>query len=138
MVRLPVESDETDAEGWVPVEALKAARKFAGKTGSSTDVAIHLNGAASLENGMSFPRPNPETMKGNWPACERIWQLSNAHETKFTIAFDANLLANIAEAFGSALVKFEMTDAETVIRVLPAGKAPNADARAVLMPIRTA
>lgn len=135
MVRLPVESDETDTEGWVPVEALKAARKVAGKLDS---IAMHVNGAATLLNGQSFPRPNPDTMRGNWPACERIWDISNAHETKFTVAFNAELLANIAEAFGSAEVKLEMTDAETVIRVSPVGKAPNLDARAVLMPIRTA
>lgn len=136
MVKLPVESDETDAEGWVPLDALKAARKLAGRLDT---VSIHLNGAATLCNGAAFPRLDDKRREGTqWPNCERVFDDAMGKETKFSVAFDVRLLAAIADAMGTDQVKLDLTDELTVIRVSPVGKAPSPDARGVLMPIRTA
>lgn len=133
MVKLPVESDETDTEGWVSVDALKAARKLSGRRDT---VSIHLNGTATLCNGVTFPRPNYETMGGNWPNCERVFDDAMGKETKFSIAFDVKLLASIADAMGTDKVRLEMTDENTVIRVYPVIYAPNMNARGVLIPVK--
>lgn len=136
MVKLPVESDETDTEGWVPVDALKAARKLSGRLDS---ISVHLNGAATLANGAAFPRPGGDEFKGGqWPNCERVFDDAIGKETKFSIAFDVKLLAAIADAMGTDKVRLQMTDENTVIRVYPGSDAPNVNARGILMPIRTA
>lgn len=136
MVKLPVESDETDTEGWVPVDALKAARKLSGRLDS---ISVHLNGAATLCNGAAFPRPGGDQFKGGqWPNCERVFDDAMGKETKLSIAFDVRLLTAIADAMGTDQVKLHLTDELTVIRVSPVGKVPSPDARGVLMPIRTA
>ena len=135
MVKLPVESDESDTEGFVPVDALKAARKLSGRLDK---IFVHLNGAASLANGASFPRPTSQTQGfTNWPNCERVFDDAFGKETNFSIALDVKLLAAIAEAMGTDQVRLQMTDAQTVIRVYPVGDAPNVNARGILMPIRT-
>lgn len=136
MVKLPVESDETDTEGWIPVDALKAARKLSGRLDS---VSIHLNGAATLCNGAAFPRRDEKRGEGTrWPNCERIFEDAMGKETKLSIALDVRLLAAIADAMGTDQVKLHLTDELTVIRVSPVGKAPSPDAWGILMPIRTA
>lgn len=136
MVKLPVESDETDTEGFVPIDALKAARKLSGRIDS---ISVHLNGAATLANGATFPRPTTQTQGfTSWPNCERIFDDAMGKETKLSIALNVRLLAAITDAMGTDEVKLDLTDELTVIRVSPVGKAPSPDARGVLMPIRTA
>ena len=55
LVALPVEREEHDVDGWVSVDALKAARKL----DKQSDVAsITANGVCALSNGATFPRPN--------------------------------------------------------------------------------
>ena len=135
MVKLPVESDETDTEGFVPVEALKAARKLSGRIDS---ISVHLNGAATLANGATFPRPTTQTQGfTTWPNCERVFDDAIGKETKFSVALDVKLLAAIADAMGTDKVRLQMTDENTAIRVYPGSDAPNVNARGILMPIRT-
>jgi hypothetical protein len=134
LVRLPVEEQEGDTEGWVPVSALKEARKLAKQ---SFFASVHVNGAATLENGTAFPRPDRETMKGEWPNCERILEHERAKETRFFVTIDPHELAAIASAMGADSVRLEMTDELTPVRVFPAGKCPVATAQGLLAVIRS-
>jgi hypothetical protein len=134
MVRLPVETEAGDVDGYLSPEALKAARK-------TKDGTIHANGSLALSNGQVFPRPQVDEL-GKFPDCEPIWNNGIAQPNTLSVAFDVGLLKNIADAFGTEAVRLELTDALTVIRVFPVANVgctiPNEEARGLLMPIRTA
>jgi hypothetical protein len=137
MVRLPIEREEHDVDGFVTAEALKAARKVKSPSGQ---VSLSLNGVQALPNGQQFPRPTSEQM-GQWPNCERIYNLAVEQKTNFKISFDLELLNKVADAMGAEAVCLEFEAPDKPIRVKPSFKkgcaiiAPNAIG--IVMPLRT-
>lgn len=137
MVRLPIEREEHDVDGFVTAEALKAARKVKSPSG---EVSLSLNGVQALSNGQQFPRPTSEQV-GQWPNCELVYYLAVEQKTNFKISFDLELLNKVADAMGAEAVCLEFEDSDKPIRVKPSFKkgssiaAPNAIG--IVTPMRT-
>lgn len=146
MVVLPVELDDHDAEGWVSPDALKAARKVAGKLDT---VSLTVNGKAEIPGGLTMPRtaieygefPNWRQIQGSaeesldfrrsgaGPVIDAareagIVDPENKVRGVTKIAFNAKLLSNIAAALGTDGVVLEITDELGVITVKPSGNRP--------------
>jgi hypothetical protein len=129
MVKLPVEIAPEDAAGYVPTLALKEGRKLTKRTDS---IDLVCNGSAKLLNGATYPRESPYTFP-NWRA---VWP---KEEGKITLALDAALLYELAQAMGTEGVVLSFNpDGPIAVRgtatkdVRPASP----EARGVLMPIR--
>lgn len=137
MTVVPIEREEHDVDGFVTVDALKAARKVKTADGS---VQIGLNGVQALSNGQQFPRPTDQEL-GQWPNCEQVYELAMAQKVTFKIAFDLELLNKVAAGLGCEAVQLEFESAEKPIVVKPSFKKgqpiANANARGIVMPIRT-
>jgi hypothetical protein len=129
MVKLPVEITAEDAAGYVPTAALKEGRKLAKKFDS---VELVCNGSAKLLNGATYPRESRETFP-NW---RQVWP---KEEGKITLALDAALLYELAQAMGTEGVVLTF-DTDTPISVrataTKACKPASFDAMGVIMPIR--
>ena len=139
MARIPVERDVHDADGYVSKEALKAARKAAGRLNYP---AIQANGALTLPNGQSFPRPQEGDGFSKWPNCDQVWNPVWGRPVKFKIAFSTEQLADLAAAMGTEGVTLEITAETDPIRVLPCNtrkvKSSHIGSKGIIMPIRTA
>jgi hypothetical protein len=97
MAIVPATVEESDTEGPVTGEALKAARKAAGKRGTPT---IALNGHQAIANGPSFPRPDMAGM--SYPPIDQVIpEYRKGTEGTLTIAFSVDLLAKLAAAIGA-------------------------------------
>lgn len=132
LVRIPVEVEDDDTEGFIPVEVYKQARKVSSKTLGA--VEVKANGSLDLQDGSSFPR----TMEGQFP---RTGELMNLAPSEFEIGLNARFLYDLAQAFGEDTVRIRFTgrdggqpDALRPMTVRPLG----GDADAILMPIRLA
>jgi hypothetical protein len=129
MVKLPVEITAEDVAGYVPTAALKEGRKLAKKFDS---VDLVCNGSAKLLNGATYPRESRETFP-NW---RQVWP---KEEGKITLALDAALLYELAQAMGTEGVVLTF-DADKPISVrataTKACKPASFDAMGVIMPIR--
>lgn len=136
MVMLNVERDPHDVDGYVSVDALKAARKECRK---QDHAELVCNGSQSLPSGLTFPRPTIDRT-GTFPNCDFVWNQAWEQTTNSRISFDVRELVKLADAMGVDAVTLEMTDVDRVIRVIPAAtrECPIADAtaRAILMPVR--
>src|SRR6478736_1217316 len=62
---VPVLADPADVAGYIPCDALKAARKAAGK---SEDASFTANGVCKMPHGQEFARPE----LGNYPNFEAV------------------------------------------------------------------
>lgn len=129
MAKIPVSIDPLDVAGYVPVGALKEARKLAKKDNES---ALALNGTAQTTNGATFPRESAETFP-NW---RQVWPKL---EGKIQVSFDARLLYELAQAMGTEGVILTF-DAGAPISVRPSATSActpaSLGARGVIMPIR--
>lgn len=130
LVSIPVEVEDGDTEGFIPVEVLKAARKAS--RGSSA-VQIEANGGLVIEDGTTYPRPEP----GTWPKTD---QLIPTDTTEFEVGLSARFLWDLAQAFGDDRVVVKFTAAKDgspdplrPIHVRPMGSAEGV---AILMPVR--
>lgn len=90
LVSIPVEPEEGDVSGLLSVDAVKAARKIAGKRG---EPCIKANGAAVLDDGSSHPRP-----EGMFPDVSTFLKGAPAWGVQLTI--DPTLLLALAKAMG--------------------------------------
>jgi hypothetical protein len=130
MVKLPVEITPEDVAGYVPTAALKEGRKLA-KRADSVDLVC--NGSAKLLNGATYPRESRETFP-NW---RQVWP---KEEGKITLALDAALLYELAQAMGTEGVVLTFNPGEPILVRATATKGvhpASREARGVIMPIRT-
>jgi hypothetical protein len=125
MAIVPVQATVEEG-GYVPVPALKAARKVKGKG----DGILALNGTASLPTGESWPR---EDASLRYPAWRQVLPGAD-RDGSIKISLNADLLHRLAGALGSEAVVLELIPAEPLapIRVTVAD-SPNVG---VIMPIR--
>ena len=129
MVKLPVEITPEDCAGYVPTAALKEGRKLAKKFDS---IELVCNGSAKLLNGATYPRESRETFP-NW---RQVWP---KEEGKITLALDAGLLYELAQALGTegVVLTFNPGEPITVRATATKGVQPASfEARGVIMPIR--
>jgi hypothetical protein len=145
---VPVLCEEGDASGYITADALKAARKAAGKLETASFTA---NGVCKMPDGQEFARPD----LGKYP---NVNQVIPKNETAFTVRLDPELLYRLAESIGASrgvsleiIVDTAMPNANHAIRVRPldnpraetakgshAGYAPACmDAMGLIMPIAT-
>jgi hypothetical protein len=125
MAVIPVQATVEEG-GYIPVPALKAARKVKGKG----DGILTLNGAASLPTGESWPR---EDASLRYPAWRQVLPGAD-RDGSVKICLNADLLHRLAEALGSDAITLELIPAQPLapIRVTVAG-SQNVG---VIMPIR--
>lgn len=127
---IPVEVDG-DTAGAVPAEAIKLARKAAGKHGQAIlacgkEVSLAIPGGTQTFRRDTTPFPN---------FAQLIPVRNRGDKDTFTVAFDAKLLLELAKAIGTekVILAFSTRDADhDPILVRPL--APNAEAFGVLMP----
>ncbi len=94
LASVPVTVDTDDHAGPVTVEALKAARKSAGKG----DPILLVNGAQQIPGGASFPRPSGFT----FPPYEAILpKYKRGDDGTLTIGLNASYLRALADAIGA-------------------------------------
>lgn len=100
LARFPVELDEGDTSGPIPVEALKASRKPPTKYGG--DVAIRANSHVEVAQGetayMTLPR---EELDYTFPNAD---QLIPSNLAEFRVGLDAAKLHALAKALGDETV----------------------------------
>jgi DNA polymerase III sliding clamp (beta) subunit (PCNA family) len=130
LVCVPVTIEEGDTSGPVTAEAIKAAIKAAGR---HCDAAIACNGSLAVQNGPSFPRPDPDDI-GKFPGFERIIPKEGTAQ----IGINAEYLAAIQKAAGTKGIGLQFTlhadgsiDATSAVRV-----HCGAGVIAVVMPMR--
>lgn len=134
LVALPVTENSTDDSGFVPVDALKAARKAKGLS-ESPDVTI-VDGKVSCPRvSMTFA---PDTEGCTFPEWKRGLPSFNPSERNVaTITLNAKYLAALAEAMGSdndaIQLTFSVDDSYGPVMVRATGNNP---AVGVIMPIR--
>ena len=127
LATIPVTIDETDVAGFVPAEALAAARKA--KQGE-----LACNGSVTAPRGDSYPRYD-----GQFPDSSRLYP--EAPPT-FTVGINARFLYDIAQALGSDIVvlRFQGDAAGAnplkAIIVEPANGTGVSGARGLAMPVR--
>lgn len=136
---IPVEREDGDTDGFISPAALKAARKLAKRRDA---VSIKANGCLALADGTQLPRTEP----GQFPNYEQVIPKTPEESHKITLALDAKMLLDLAQALGSDKVKLCITGGDTVQPILVSpleqnrfgaalGKAKEG-AFGVLMPIR--
>lgn len=103
---VPVVVTDADKSGYIPADALKAARKH----GNAEFLA---NGACVMPDGQTFARPD----HGKYPNVENVIPKG---ETKFSVSLDPELLYSLAQAIGSDRgVTLEFSAEGHALRVRP-------------------
>lgn len=129
LVRIPVEVDESDTEGSIPVNAFKS--KIPANT---TERTISANGVATYgsENGQTITEDRPVAEK--WPDFDRITpdRATNFDNAETTVSFNAKMLYELAQALGSNIVKISINGPFQPIGV----KAQYGESYGLLMPVR--
>ena len=127
LAAIPVEAT-SEEQGYVPVKALKTARKKVPK--KAKEVEINLNGTVSLPTGESWPRP---THSGTFPQWRAVLP-DPGRPGILKISLDIDLLEKLANALGNNHVTLELDpmNANGPIRVTPyAGEGSGA-----IMPLK--
>lgn len=112
LARFPVELDEGDTSGPIPVDALKAARKPPNKY---RDVSIALNGNAEVRQYGENPA-EPDTPYLTVPRDVEPYQFPDTlrlipeNLSEFEIGLDAGLLYRLAKAMGNERVRIRFTN----------------------------
>lgn len=137
---VPVMADPSDTAGYVTADALKAARKCAGKLETA---AFSANVVLKMLDGQEFARPD----HGRYPNMDAAIPKD---ETKWSVSLDPELLYSLAQAIGASRgVTLEFCGEGKAVRVKPmlnpraetakgahAGYAPACvDALGLIMPI---
>lgn len=98
LASVPCEPTGHDHTGLVTPEALKAARKAAGKRGTPM---LDCNGALTIPAGAAFPRPSEDNV-GKFPPVEAVIpEYREGTEGTITVGLDAFKLAELAKCIGS-------------------------------------
>lgn len=142
--RFPIELDEGDTSGPIPIDALKASRKSPMKYGTTS---IALNGDAQVRvcdsDGSNPASPYLTVPRGAGEyTFPNLSELFPENIAEFEIGIDAGKLYKLAKAMGDERVRIRFTmggDGEPSnlrpFHVRPLGATDN-DASAILMPIR--
>ena len=132
---VPVDPQEGDKAGLVPVDAIKDARKA--KPASLPEATLACNGNVKLLDGRQYPRPDFA-----FPNYRAVLPAEN-RPAKFTVGIDAKLLWELAQAMGTQGVTLEFENELSAIKVRPSAagqhgsiKPADYEARGVIMPIR--
>jgi DNA polymerase III sliding clamp (beta) subunit (PCNA family) len=132
IVIIPVQVGPEDAQGYIPIDGLKAARKAV--RGKGGDIEATANGAFALPTGQSFPR-NADATFPNWrqviPAADKPFA--------FEIGLNASYLLDIVQALGgTGNVRLSFTGPHDAIsiRAMDGPLKYEEAAKAVLMPVR--
>ena len=136
LVAIEVERGEGDVDGWVPIEALKAARKLGL---AREERVLNCNGVCALANGASFPRQLAGATS-RFPDWRKVIPEGGSFP-QTSVAFNPEMLLDLAKALGSAEgVKLTFADKEGhVMRVRPLhGPLKGHNVIAVFMAIRAA
>lgn len=138
MAIIPVLLDEGDVSGYVSENALKLARK---QDKQSDFATVYLNSVAKLSDGSTMPREGT-AKDATFPKWEQGVPKDESLHVQ-TIAFDAKLLWELAQAMGTQGVILRVKDGVSAILVSPTatshqgwGKPACDSAKGVLMPIR--
>lgn len=127
LVRLKIEREEGDTDGYVTAAAIKAARK----TGYKNDAAsIACNGAYKLVDGTTLPR-NAALTESQFPNFE---QVIPKEPGPVKVSLNAKMLWEMAQAMGSDTLTLAIKDELSPLVVT----CKNEDALGVLMPVRMA
>tara|TARA_Y100000310_G_scaffold240370_1_gene244196 strand:+ start:277 stop:882 length:606 start_codon:yes stop_codon:yes gene_type:complete len=88
---------DADADGLLPVEAIKASRRRKDMGGLPPGTIVANNGTVGIPGGAQWPRP--EGGPGAFPNWRRVWPKDQpvAHR----VSLNAKLLADLAAALGS-------------------------------------
>lgn len=100
MIVAPVGNTELDDSGPVTIDAIKAARKLAGRARDTTP-EIHANGSLSLADGSAFARP-PEHADTKFPPYQRVMAVSGT--PRASVGVSAKYLASVFAAVGDKYV----------------------------------
>lgn len=132
LVVVACEPDADDVSGPVTEDALKAARKLAGR--SQGDAFLHANGTLVTYGGPTFPRPSRETP---FPTVDRVVPkgMNEGDKGTHTFRVNARYIAEIAKAMGTEniAITVKTRDALAPIMVRPCGDDA---AFALVMPVR--
>lgn len=127
--------DDTDKSGYVPTEAIKAARKCATGKQSERVLLIDADDELTIKNGQTFKRPE----LGTYPDYKKVLDgcKDNDH---YRVSLDAKYLMDLAKALNThgdtRVVLSFSADPNSSIRVEPAGSPLAKDNVGVLMPCR--
>lgn len=140
MVVIPVEVDENDVTGHVPMDAVKAARKV-----TKHDPELYMEAKHANAYGGRYPRGD----LGKYPDVDQIIEPLPKGEGEADIVLDAKMLYDLAQALmtckttESARVRLYFkrdekgdVDKTSAIRVEPMGPNVAAGAFGVIMPCR--
>lgn len=104
-VRMPVEIDAGDADGWLTADALERSRKRDGggiaANGSATVYTVPAGGGEPAPEAFdrlavaSYPRPN----LGTPPNLPQLWP---GDDSGFTVGLNAGFLKRLADALGAS------------------------------------
>ena len=122
LAQVPVELDDDDTEGMIPVEALVEARTTPTRE-LAVDGEIRIQGYGKLT---TFPRPE----MGKFPDTERLFSTEDSPVA--SVGLNAKFLAKLAEALGTDTVRLDIMAPRKAIRVTPAS---GNGGRGLLMPI---
>lgn len=95
LIRVPVELESGDVDGFVPPEVLTAARKV-----NRHDPRIEANGSLDIPNGPSFPRPE----LGQFPNVDQLLP-DETSLADFSIGVNARFLFELAQGLGTDTVR---------------------------------
>jgi len=125
--RVSVRGVTYDSDGWVPVDALKQARKACGAV-DEADVPCE-NGRVNVY-GTVYPRPRPGS---TFAELESFYTEARLEDAMVEFGIDAKLLYKLAQALGSERVRLRIRSPLKPIYVQPLG---DPDAEGLIMPIR--
>lgn len=95
LVSVPIETQEHDTTGPVPVEAFKRARTLATK--SDPEVQIQANGSIVMRDGGTMPREDV----GKFPDFNQVMPSFGPYEAgTMTVSFNPALLMELVKAIG--------------------------------------
>lgn len=109
LARFPVELDEGDTSGPIPVDALKASRK-APIRGHSTRIALNGDAECIMDSGgieSTYATFSRESAGYTFPNCA---QLIPENLSDFEIGIDAGKLLKLAKAMGDERVRIRFTN----------------------------
>jgi DNA polymerase III sliding clamp (beta) subunit (PCNA family) len=131
IVVIPVQVGPEDAQGYIPIDGLKAARKAV--RGKGGDIEATANGAFALPTGQSFPR-NVDATFPNW---RQVMPAEKPYVLE--IGLNAAYLLEIVQALGgtgNVRLGFTGPNEPILVRAMDGPLKHESEAKAVLMPVR--
>lgn len=130
LASVPVEIEDEDTDGPIPLAAIAAARKLQRKDGVAT---ITANSTATVPGFAAFDRPE----QTQFPDHEKLLKAVQKAKPAFTIGLSPKLLHDLAKALGSEdSVQLDFEGPLKPICVTP--RQTGGGGEGVLMPIRLA